>query len=196
MNGSDAIPIYQQVSDNARMTRYARALAAATSPVIVALALAGLDACGGDDGVRSAPDAAMEAGLDATSGGPDGGSPAAACASFADAAAPYESLGSVVLHGADVDGSFCARVKVRSGSYNHASPSDLVLELAGVRGSFTYKNPAATVGGDLIVYVGLGTSSAGISASTDPGECGDSATRPRSRGTASARSRPRRGRGR
>ena len=156
------------------MKRHLPALVVTAFPVFVALAYA----CGSDDGASSAP--AAEAGADGTSAsvdgsGPlgDGGAPATACASFADAAAPYESLGTAVLHGANVDGSFCARIKVRSGSYNHTSPSDLVLELDGIRGSFTYANPPATVGGNLITYVGLGTSSAGTSVSTDPGECGD-----------------------
>lgn len=134
-------------------------------------------ACGSDDDATGAPATSAEAGVasdgavatteDATSVAPS------ACAAFADAAAPYESVGSAVVHGTDVDGTFCARVTVRSKSYNHTSPSDLVLELDGISGSYAYTNPAATVGGELLVYVGLGTTSAGTSASADPGECGD-----------------------
>lgn len=137
--------------------RHARALLTAAVPSIVATAFAGAYGCGSD-------------------GPGDGGTPTSTCASFAGAVPSSESLGSGVLRGADVDGSFCARVKVRSGSYQHASPSDLVLELSGIDGSFTHTKPL-TVGGDLNGYIGLNTASAGTSASTDPGQCGTIFTR-------------------
>jgi hypothetical protein len=160
------------------MIQRARALVLTVSASILALGIA--YGCGGDDAVNGVGDGGVDAGSDGTFGVPESGtpggdssSPAATCTNFADAAAPYESLGTGVIHGADIDGTFCARVKVRSGSYNHQSPSDLVLELAGVRSSFKYTNPTATVGGNLIAYLGLAATSAGVSASTDPGECGN-----------------------
>jgi hypothetical protein len=161
------------------MKSNARALAATAFSSALAMAIAGVYACGSDESAGTPLAGGGDAASDVTSGGYDGGggpvgdgsATAANCANFADAATLNESLGTGTLKGTDVDGTFCARVKIRKPSYQHQSPSDLVLEIGGIPNSYAFNIPSS-VGGELIVYVGLNTDTPGVSASTDPNQCG------------------------